>query len=687
MDLAFRRRNQLTTAVSGIIPRPPALSAASCTRILLALALVALLASAPARADQPGHPLDPLTAAEIETAMAVLRQSGKIDASFRFPAVSLQEPPKAQVLAWKPGSPIPRQALIVAFNPAANKTYEAVVDVAAGRLVSWKEMAGIQPGVLISEFETPADIVRAHPDFIAAMRRRGITDLTTVQIDTWAPGNNPMSSEPGGRRLLRLLVYLRGPGIANPYARPVEGVTVLFDANKMEVVEVIDTEVVPLPPETAELDEASNQPLRPAPKPLILSQPQGTTFTLDGHQVTYQNWRFRWSMHPREGLVIYQVEYRDQGTWRPVLYRGSLAEMVVPYGDPSPHWIWRNAFDLGEYGVGRLADTMTAGLDVPANAVFADATFADDEGKPYTMPRVVAFFEKDAGLLWKHYDFDSDSSQTRRARDLYVFFVATVGNYDYAFNWIFSQDGSITVRADLTGILLAKGVDLARQPARAHEAMPATLVAPYVAAPNHQHFFAFRLDLDVDGVQNRVAEMNSVALPKGPQNPYGNVFVAEETVLATEGQARRDMNLASARMWMVQSSTRTNRLGQPTSFALHPGENCKPFADPSTLVRRRAGFVDHHLWVTRQDDGEPYPAGTYPNQSGGGAGLPEYAGDDEPIKDTDVVLWYVMGVNHIPRPEDWPVMPVHQIGFKLAPFSFFDRNPAMDVPVALPPEK
>jgi len=41
---------------------------------------------------------------------------------------------------------------------------------------------------------------------------------------------------------------------------------------------------------------------------------------------------------------------------RPVLYRASLAEMYVPYGDPAPTHRFKNVFDQGEYGVGWLAN-------------------------------------------------------------------------------------------------------------------------------------------------------------------------------------------------------------------------------------------------------------------------------------------------------------------------------------------
>ena len=45
-----------------------------------------------------------------------------------------------------------------------------------------------------------------------------------------------------------------------------------------------------------------------------------------------------------------------------------------------------------------------------------------------------------------------------------------------------------------------------------------------------------------------------------------------------------------------------------------------------------------------------------------------------------MVLWYTFGHTHLPRPEDYPVMPTAYIGFMLKPNGFFDLNPANDVP-------
>ena len=117
-----------------------------------------------------------------------------------------------------------------------------------------------------------------------------------------------------------------------------------------------------------------------------------------------------------------------------------------------------------------------------------------------------------------------------------------------------------------------------------------------------------------------------------------------------------------------------------------PGENVLPFAQPESAFAKRAGFAYKHVWVTPYSPRERYAAGEYPNQHPGGDGLPAWVEQRRSIENEDVVLWYTFGLHHLPRPEDWPVMPVHSIGFMLKPFGFFDQNPALDVPPPSPAE-
>jgi primary-amine oxidase len=342
--------------------------------------------------------------------------------------------------------------------------------------------------------------------------------------------------------------------------------------------------------------------------------------------------------------------------------------MAVPYGDPGRAWFFRNTFDAGELGLGILASSLRPGVDCPQNCAVFPATVAGESGEPREIPAAVGLFEREIGIAWKH------GAETRRARDLVLFYSSQAGNYEYAFQYIFHQDGALELKVLLTGIMSVKSV-----PNGAHDAY-SHLVGPNTAAVHHQHFFSFRLDLDVDGPANRVVEMNSAAAPAGAQNPFGGAFTMQETTLARESQAQRRINLASSRRWIVTNPGVKNALGHPVGYALLPGENSVPLSQPDAWIRRRAGFMNSHIWATPYNEAEKYSAGDYPYQSQGGDGLPKWTAADRPIDNRDVVLWYTMGITHNPRPEDWPIMPVHEAGFKLVPWGFFARNPALDLP-------
>jgi primary-amine oxidase len=639
--------------------------------------------AAPARAQSAvstAHPLDPLSSAEITRAIAILKAARPLSPDTLFPLVALHEPPKRDVLAWARG-PFPRQAAIVVLDRAAGRTSEAVVDLHTGTLTSFVERPGVQPAITVVEFDEVPEIVRANAEWQAAIRKRGIADPSKVMVDPWAPGLIDPEHESSSVRWVRALAYMKDVN-KNGYARPIEGLVAVVNMNTKQVDRVIDLGMHPIPPEIGDLDEKSIGRQRVGPTPLHQVQPNGPSFTVRGQEVRWQKWRFRFAIHPREGVVLHTVGYEDGGRVRPVIYRAALSEMLVPYADPASNWYFRNAFDEGEYGIGRLTDSLEVGTDAPRHARFFTATFADDRGVPFTTPRAIALYERDGGVLWKHFEYYNKKTDSRRARELVLSSIVTIGNYDYGFNWIFRQDGSLELQVVLTGIMLAKGVDVKTEDD--HSQMNGGrvwhLVAPYVAAPHHQHFFNFRLDMDVDGPANRVMELNVTAVPRGSANPMGNSFVMQETPLLTEQAAKRDLDLASSRRWGVFNPSVTNALGQPAGYVLVPGDNSVPYLDAQSPVRQRAGFIEHHFWATPYDAEEMHGAGEYPNQSVPGEGLVKWTAANRSLDNQDVVIWYTFAPTHIPRVEEWPVMSATTVGFKLVPVGFFSRNPALDVP-------
>ena len=619
------------------------------------------------------HPLEPLTSEEITAAVHIVRTERNLHERVRFASVMLHEPPKEVVLNFKPGDPVTRAAFLILLDNTDGATYEAIVSVTEGRVVSWRHIPHVQPSITLDEFFECEQAVKASPEFQAALRKRGITNVDLLMVDPWSAGNYE-GEEGETRRLSRALSWIRSDPNDNGYAHPLEGLIAIVDLNTMEVLQVEDYGVVPLPPTPGNYTPEAVGHLRTDLKPLEIHQPEGPSFTVNGHEVHWQKWHFRLGFTPREGVVFYTVGYEDQGKIRPILYRASLAEMVVPYGDPRPGHYRKNAFDVGEYGVGTLANALELGCDCLGYIQYFDALMTDSRGNLVKLPNAICMHEEDYGILWKHIDWRTNQTEVRRSRRLVVSFIATVGNYEYGFFWYFYQDGTIQFEVKMTGIMntgaLPPGV----------EAKYGQLVAPQLYAPIHQHFFNVRLDMMVDGLSNSVYEVNTVAEPPGPENPHGNAYFARATLLPTESEAQRVIDPLAGRYWKVVNLAVRNHVGEPVGYKLMPGENVLPFAHPESSVYKRATFATKHLWVTPYHPAERYPAGDYPNQHPGGAGLPAWTQANRSLEKTNVVLWYTVGVHHVPRTEDWPVMPVTYYGFTLQPIGFFDRNPALDVP-------
>ncbi|MDA0159183.1 primary-amine oxidase [Solirubrobacter ginsenosidimutans] len=626
------------------------------------------------------HPLEPLSAEEVSAAATILKAEKGLESSARFVFISLHEPPKAAVQA---GEAVPREAFVVLYEKAERKTYEAVVSLTEGSVVAFTHIEGVQPPVTFEEFMACEAVVQADPDWQAAMRLRGVEDFTLTMVDPWAAGYMGPEDDPGARRIVRPLTWLRAAPGEHGYARPIEGLVVIVDLDAMKVVEVADHGVVALPPKAGNYDpermaDPDNVPYFEAPradlKPIEITQPEGASFTVSGHGVAWQKWHVRVGFTPREGLVLHELSYAG----RPIIYRASLAEMYVPYGDPAPTHRFKNVFDQGEYGVGWLANPLTLGCDCVGEIQYFDGVVNDQDGEPMVIPNAVCMHEEDYGIGWKHTDFRTEEVEVRRLRRLVISSIATVGNYEYGYFWYLYTDGTIEYEVKLTGVISTGALAPGERPKHG------TMVAPGLYGPHHQHFFCVRLDMAVDGNANSVVQVDSEPLPWGPDNPTGTAWVTKRTVLSSEGMAKGKIDPLKGRFWRIENPEKVSALGDPVAYKLVPGENVAPMYAPDSRFAARAGFTQEHVWVTAYDPAERFAAGDYPNQHPGGDGLPRYTEADRPTEGTDVVLWYTFGAHHVVRPEDWPVMPVTHVGFKLKPAGFFAGNPALDMPRSAP---
>nr|WP_319446190.1 MULTISPECIES: primary-amine oxidase [unclassified Mycobacterium] len=635
--------------------------------------------------DWVAHPLDPLSADEFATAAAILRREHEVEAGgpglgWRFASIELAEPTKVELRAFERDGTTPgRRATVICLNRTTNATYKSVVSLSADRVESFEHVPGVQANFTVDEFVECDQLLRTHPELLAALARRGVTDIDLVFFDTWTYGDAVAPAEFRDRRLGWSDTWLKdGPGM-NPYAHLISGLHCVIDVNAMEVLRVEDGEHIDIPDVMGEyvprhIPERIRAGQRRDPlKPLHITQPDGPSFTLDGNHLEWQNWSLRVGFNYREGMTLHSVTYRDGDRTRSIAHRLSFAEMVVPYRDPSPDHYRRTAFDIGEWGLGFMTQSLELGCDCLGEIRYLDAVLHDSKGEPYTINNAICIHEEDNAVLWKHVDHDT-GAEVRRMRRLTLSFHVTVANYEYLVYWRLHQDGNIECEVRATGIMVTT-------PLAPGQPNPnGTLVDERTYAPFHQHFLVARLDLDIDGPDNTVFMSESFAEPIGPDNPHGLSVVMRNVPLHTEQEGMQDVDFATQRAWKVMNTNVVNGIGTHPSYKLVPTGALPPMFDPASPVMKRANVIGHTLWVTPNDPDERWPAGEFVNQSVADTGLGEWTKANRSIDNTDVVLWYVFGLHHITRPEDWPVMPVDVVSFWLKPFGFFDRNPALDVP-------
>ncbi len=639
------------------------------------------IAADPALAAILGHPLDPLTEAEIAAACAIARRSLALPDHCRFPVVRLEEPGKADLRAHDSGQKLPRLAFLVTLDTNTGAAAEHIVDLDRARVVGTKQLASDQapfgqPPVMIEEFMRCEQIVKADPGWRAAMRRRGLSDhdMELAQIDPFSSGFFDRDFE-RGRRIVRAVSYFREHPQDNGYAHPIEGVVAVVDLVLNQVTDLADEkEIVPIPRKKRNYAAADLPAPRTDLKPLNIVQPDGPSFRVDGWHVSWQKWSFRVGFTPREGLVLHRLSYQDGARTRPIIHRASVTEMVVPYADPTANHYWKSAFDAGEYGLGLLANALELGCDCLGNIHYFDVPAADPSGTPYVMKNAICMHEEDYGILWKHYEFRNGLFEVRRSRRLVISFFASVGNYDYGFYWYLYQDGTIQLECKLTGIIQTAAVP----PGQSYPW--GGMVDENLGGPTHQHFFNARLHMDLDGGGNTVTENEFAPRAMGPDNPYGNVFDVKSRALKRETDGTGIADGVTGRYWKIVNPNSLNQVGNPTGYKLVVTPSPLMLAQEGSTVRKRGGFATRHVWVTAFDPAEKYASGDYPNVHAGGDGLPRYIRQDRSIENTDIVLWHSFGHTHVCKPEDFPVMPVEYAGFTLKPNGFFNANAANDVP-------
>lgn len=626
-------------------------------------------------AQAPTHPLDGLSGAEHWTLYEVIRASGEIgeDASFLY--AGLHEPPKAEVLAWRPGQPFRREGLAHLVDEGTG--YEAVVDLSSRELLRFEAVT--ETAYMLGPDDRVSDAALENEEIRSALEARGITDFTMVSCGSQSTGYLGTPEE-AGRRLGRVACW-NELGTISGLGEPLGGLSAVMDLETGEVLRVEDTGPEPRLGPTAEHTlEAVGGDRTPLP-PIVVTQPQGHGFTLEGGEVAWESWRFHFRVDARRGLVLSNVGHELDGQFRSVLYQASLSELFVPYQDPTEPWSHQAYYDLGSYPslFQGVAGPLEVGQDCPVYAHYVDGWVIQTNGAPQQRPRVACLFERPgAEPAWRHGRRGMIESRART--DLVLRMIIPAGNYDYLFDWVFKQDGGIRVNLAATGMDQIKPVE-ARDALEAagDEDRYGRFVAPHTVAVNHSHFFNFRLDFDVDGSANSLAVDRIVTEELPADNPRRSVWRVETVVPAREADGRRTSLLTAPEHWRIVNPSRIGPQGYPSAYTIE-GHGARTLLVESDHIRRQAGFTEHTIWTTPYRAEELYAAGAYPTNAQEPDGLPVWTAADRAIADTDIVLWYTIGFHHIARPEDWPVLPLELHGFDLKPAAFFERSPVIDLP-------
>lgn len=628
------------------------------------------------------HPLDALDATEITRSAALLRAEGYAGPESPILSLTLDAPTKSDAIAWVPGQAFSRRSVAIVRNNRV--TQEIVIDLVNGEIASITEIPGPgQPTIVLPEIFDAIEVTLANEEMQAGLKKRDITNLEALFCAPRTGGNfgEPAEQE---RRLVKVDCFDLQNNPTSVFATPIEGLFALVDLESHEVLKVVDLGVVPVSSDNWSLSPTAQAALRET-KPVEISAPRGSNIDIDGWTVAWNNWRFHLRWDVRAGLLLSLVRYQDGDKLRSILYQGNISEIFVPYQDPTEGWYFRNYMDEGDYGLGAMHSPLIAGVDCPSNAIYMTPVMANPAGGADELDRRICLFERPSGEgTWRHYDFVSEALDGRPNVDLVVRFIASVGNYDYLFDWVFDNKGQLTYRAGASGLDSVKGVasQSLDDPSAAEDTAWGSLIAPGLAGINHDHFFSIRLDLDIDGTRNRFVRDKLVAESQKKDSKRRSIWRAERDVAKTDTAAKYRLSYDQPSLWRIESTGARNYLGYATSYAVKAGDNARPLVAENDPPLSRAQFANYHLWVTPYDPGEMWAAGKFSNQSAPGTGLPAWTKNKRNVEDTDIVLWYTMGFHHLPSSEDWPVYNLGWNSVTLRPYNFFDQNPAMDLPPA-----
>ncbi|OBT64953.1 hypothetical protein VE03_05626 [Pseudogymnoascus sp. 23342-1-I1] len=635
------------------------------------------------------HPFTPLSGPEIESTAKVIQAAQSENAAIRFKGITLREPAKESMQKYlideKSGAlsyALPRKALVNYYVKGTNHFFESIVNLDEKSLERNIRVAdGLHGPVDDGEVVLVEKIVLEDPAVQEEIKKLQLPAGSVVVCDPWIWGADGVD---GAKRQYQCYLYVRDPSNSteedgNHYAYPL-AISPVVDTVTLTVTKIdfiptgTDFSTSPTKQFRAVKPNEyipSENKLRTDLKELQVLQPNGASFTVEGDVIRWQKWEFRLGFNSREGMVLYGVSY-DQ---RPLFYRVSLSDMSIPYADPRGPVHKKQAFDLGDSGAGMMANDLKLGCDCLGSIYYKDGLIADEDGKPMLKKNAVCIHEQDYGIGWKHTNYRTGRAAVVRNRELVLQSIITVSNYEYILAFVFNQAGDFSYEVRATGILSTQPID------EGISVPWGTVVHDGVLAAHHQHIFSLRINPELDGSSsNSLVYEEAHAMPIDPAtNPFGNGYVSTETLV--ENSVGLDLDSRRNRVFKITNPNKHNAInGKAVSYKVVVPPFQPILANPNSVHYKRAEFADHSIYVTKYREDELFSGGQYTNQSQGGHGVRSWAARNDSVVEQDIVLWVQFGLQHIPRAEDFPVMPCELIKVSLKPVNFFERNPAIDVP-------
>lgn len=646
------------------------------------------------------HIFDPITDDEIKTTAKLLKDLNG-DAKVHFVQMDRLDPPKKIAIEYLNAERYGGKKPYIARRTFA---YYYLND----KMPLYKALCNVSENHVICNVETPEGTIGPLlPDDVAAIEEAILKDETVIKeiaklkleqvsydharlgklgykvvCEPWMYGTDSLNDK---IPLIQAYMYLKvDHPDANHYSIPLrfspvfEYLTHKFvrmdylpsGADEKFIKETLPYKKLPAVEYHPDLIEDYKQ--REGLKPLIISQPEGPSFDVDGTRITWQGWEFRVATNVREGFALYDVHFKG----RSLFYKLNLSEMTVPYLDGRAPFHRKQAFDLGDCGFGNSANSLALGCHCLGVVKYLDTRRSDVNGNPVLIPSTICMHEQDYGILFLHKNYRTDSSVVTRRREFVVQTIATVANYEYIINLIFDQAGAITVQVRATGILSTMPND---------ETVVtdfATPVGPGVTAAYHQHLLSFRFDTRIDGDNNTVVYDDYVPMEENTAlNPYNIGAVQKRTYMEKSGYV--DQSPFTNRTYKVINENSINPVTKkPVGYKFEMPARQMILASKDSFNVKRAHYATKQFWVTKHHDDQQYAAGEFTNQSVQDTGLGVWANGSENVRNTDTVVWATLALTHPPVTEQFPVMTSDFLQFLVTPASFFTQNPAMDIPLA-----